>query len=336
MSTHARPIILGAAALTTAAAAIAATSLAPVTASAEPGTATVCGETASVVAQQKREIADLSVVIWMHGDHGMDAADNINYVGDLRYAIANDKILEDYDFNNLADGLNIKAEAAAIGLRSPPLLHADKMAWQRAMFARMNRITLESLRVPEDDLHDRYERLVHQLAFREQRLADLHCDALPTTATSSANGALRLAKSERLQQDRRQNYNAIVYQEYKYSDNSAELIIQNDPPDRRQVRWTFDGVPGSLNPGDEVRITITGQFNLQPPGSEMGANYSAGVRVQGLDQVSAQNAYLYQGKSGDGLFVYRVPAEATKVVIEIGADNGLGIFQRNCYGACLP
>jgi hypothetical protein len=303
---------------------------------AEPGTATTCEETARVAAQMKREIADLSAVIWMHGDHGMDAVDNINYLRELQEANGADRVLEDYDFNNLADGLNIRSDAASIGLRSTPLLHSDKMAWQEAMLARMSRISLESMRVPEDELHDRYETLVHQLGFREQRLGDLHCDALPITATSSANGALRLATSERLQQDRRQNYNAIVYQEYKYSDNSAELIVQNDPPDRRQVRWTFDGVPGSLNPGDQVRISITGQFNLQPPGSEMGANYSAGVRVQGLDQISAQNAYLYQGKSADGLFVYRVPANATKVVIEIGADNGLGIFQRNCYGVCTP
>jgi hypothetical protein len=317
-------------------AAIVAMAFAPGPVSAQPSTAIVCNETAGVVAQQKREMADLGVLIWTHDDHGENGVDNSEYVDELQAAIGSDRILDDYDFGKLADGLNLRADAAALGLRPSPILHSDKMAWQLAMLAKLRRVILEASRLEDEELHDRYETLFHQLKIREQRLADLHCDTLPTTATSSANGALRLAKSERLQQDRKQNYNAIVYQEYKYSDNSAELIVQNDPPDRRQVRWTFDGVPGSLNPGDEVRITITGQFNLQPPGSEMGANYSAGVRVQGLNQVSAQNAYLYQGKSSDGLFVYTVPADAKKVVIEIGADNGLGIFQRNCYGACVP
>lgn len=311
---------------------------------AEPNTAQVCRETANVLSGLYRQRDELEAMIWTGGTHGSHmtwvgdrfelegTTDNTDWVNQLRNAIAQNKIIADFD--EIAKGLRMDRDAPSQGLRPSPRLHADRMAWQKAMLAKYKRLSVEGSRFSVDELDQRHDRLSQQIELRERRQDDLHCSNLPTTATASANGALPLAKSERLQQDRKQNYNAIVYSEYKYSDNSAEMIVQNDPPDRRQVRWTFDGIPGSLNPGDEVKITITGQINLQPPGSEMGANYSAGVRVEGLTQVSAQNAYAYQGKFGDGLFQYTVPANAKKVVIEIGADNGIGTFQRYCYGAC--
>ncbi len=321
----------------------AAASFAAAPALAEATTAEVCRETATVLKTLRRQKDDLDVMRWTGSFHGtsinamgedVDVLDNTDWINQLRNAIADDRIVDDFD--EIAEGLMMAKDAPKQGLNPSPTQHADKMAWQKAMLVKFKRISGEASRIATDEMELRYDRVFQQIELREKRLADLHCGKLPTTATASANGALPLAKSERLQQDRKQSYNAVVYQEYKYTDNSAELIVQNDPPDRRQVRWTFDGIPGSLNPHDEVKITITGQINLQPPGSEMGANYSAGVRVEGLTQVSAQNAYAYQGKFGDGLFKYTVPANAKKVVIEIGADNGLGVFQRYCYGACTP
>lgn len=310
---------------------------------AEPGTAEVCRETSKVLKDLRHQKDDLDVMLWTGSVHGLavnergeetDTPDNTDWINALRIAIAKDEIVDDFD--EIANGLMMAKDARSQGLNPSPTQRADKLAWQRAMLAKFKRVSVEASRITQDEMDLRYDRVSQQIELREKRLSDLHCGNLPTAATASANGALPLAKSERLQQDRKQNYNAVVYQEYKYSDNSAELIVQNDPPDRRQVKWTFDGIPGSLNPGDAVKIAITGQINLQPPGSEMGANYSAGVRVEGLTQVSAQNAYAYQGKFGDGLFQYTVPANAKKIVIEIGADNGLGVFQRYCYGACTP
>lgn len=316
---------------------------APFAAFAEPGTAEICRETAKVLKDLRHQKDDLDVMFWTGSVHGLgvdargeptEDTDNTEWLHALRDAIAKNEIVDDFD--QIAEGLKMAQDAPHQGLHPKPAQHADKMAWQKAMLAKFKRVSFEASRLTHDELELRYDRVLQQIELREKRLSDLHCGSLPTTATASANGALPLAKSERLQQDRRQNYNSVVYQEYKYSDNSAELIVQNDPPDRRQVKWTFDGIPGALNPGDTVKIAITGQINLQPPGSEMGANYSAGVRAEGLTQVSAQNAYAYQGKFGDGLFQYTVPAHAKKVVIEIGADNGLGVFQRYCYGACTP
>ncbi len=301
-------------------------------------TAQVCSETATVLADLKAQRAEVDAMRWtgsihhgavidLPGGHkDLEEVDNTDWVNELRLAIEGNRVVG--DFTQISEGLNMAAEAPSLGLPWPPNEPADKLVWQRAMLAKFTRLSGEASRMSHDELSLRWERLQNQIELREQRLADLSCGNLPTTATSSANAALPLARSERLQQDRRQSYNAVIYQEYRYSDNSAELIVQNDPPDRRQVRWTFDGIPGSLNPGDQVTIAIAGQFNFQPPGSEMGANYSAGVRVEGLDQGSAQNAYAYQGQTGQGLFKYTVPMNATKVVIEIGADNGLGVFQR--------
>jgi hypothetical protein len=60
------------------------------------------------------------------------------------------------------------------------------------------------------------------------------------------------------------------------------------------------------------------------------------VRTKGLTAVKEENAYFYQGASRVGTYTYRVPANAKKVVIALGADNNIGVFTVYCYGDCQP
>ena len=121
---------------------------------------------------------------------------------------------------------------------------------------------------------------------------------------------------------------------YTYGENWAEKIFIGDPPDRRRIRWTWEGVPGSLNPGDEFTITINGDLDFKPAGAERGANNSAFVGAEGLVAIKEENAYFYQGASRIGTYKYQVPRGAKKVVITLSADNNQGHFVRHCYGQC--
>lgn len=139
-------------------------------------------------------------------------------------------------------------------------------------------------------------------------------------------GSLRLVGPEVLGRSRKESYNAIVYMEWAYSPTSVILTDVGDPPNRRVLRWDFSGMPASLSPGQEFTITITGSLQMEPVGRDMDPPASAGVRVEGLDIVSQQHAYISMKNRRDGKYVFRVPAGATSAKIEIGADYGGGTF----------
>ena len=109
-------------------------------------------------------------------------------------------------------------------------------------------------------------------------------------------------------------------------------MIVGDPPDRRDVKWTFSPGPPAITPGREFTITITGSANYEPPAWKGGLNYSAGVRGVGLDVVAAQNAYFYMGKEGTGKFTFKLKEGAKSARVEFWADNSAGTFALYIYG----
>lgn len=319
-----------------------AASFAAVVALAQPNTAQVCDQTVEVFVQIEREIEDIKALQWVRETHEVQSGanyfsevDNADYVGVLTAAIAANKIIDTDVFTAIATALTMDRDAASQGL-SPPVLFRDKMAYQRAMLVKLRRLLFESTKQNPRDTALQLERLEAQKAIREQRIADLNCLDLPSTATASDAGAMALTKTKLV--ENRVNgdcarFNCTVYE---YGDDQAAYLIVGDPPDRRQVNWRWEGMPGSLDPGQEFIIKVTGKLDFKPVGSERGANYSAGLRHAGLTVVKEQNAYFYQGAQGDGEYSFQVPLDAKKVEFSLSADNGIATFIRYCYGACTP
>lgn len=166
-----------------------------------------------------------------------------------------------------------------------------------------------------------------QISNHRTNLIALGCDG----KTSGGAGSLKLVGGpEILGKSRKEAYNSVVYSEYSYSNNSATLTIQGDPPDRRVIKWQFGGIPGSLTPGDSITITITGSLEINK-GGDIQPWPSAGVRVTGLTLASGENAYVSVNQKRDGKYVFKVPLNAKLCTIEIGADWGLGTFARYRY-----
>lgn len=165
-----------------------------------------------------------------------------------------------------------------------------------------------------------------QMSKHRTNLIALGCDR----KLSPGGGSLKLVGPELLGKSRKESYNAVVYTEYEYSNNSATLTIQGDPPDRKMIKWQFEGIPASLSPGDSVEITITGSLQINK-GGDIQPWPSAGVRATGLTLISGENAYVSVKQNRDGKYVFKVPANTKSCTIEIGADWGLGTFARYRY-----
>jgi hypothetical protein len=58
----------------------------------------------------------------------------------------------------------------------------------------------------------------------------------------------------------------------------------------------------------------------------------AGVRALGLTQVKGQNASANTGERQPGLYVFRVPPNATGATIMFAADYNIGTFAAYYYG----
>ena len=143
-------------------------------------------------------------------------------------------------------------------------------------------------------------------------------------------GSLRQISPEILGKNRKDSYNSVIYTEYTYTATTAMITIQNDPPDKKVIKWEFSGIPGSLIPGDSITITISGSLEIHTPG-EFSAPPSAGIRTTGLTIISAQNAYVAVNSKREGKYVIKVPKDAKSCSIELGADFGLGTFARYRY-----
>lgn len=95
------------------------------------------------------------------------------------------------------------------------------------------------------------------------------------------------------------------------------------------IQWNFSGAPGSLNPGQEFTITISGSVTR---GARFGESPTATVFTQGLEVVKAEPAVMntdvpFRG----GKYVFRVPADAAKVTISFQADYNIGTFATYRY-----
>jgi hypothetical protein len=119
---------------------------------------------------------------------------------------------------------------------------------------------------------------------------------------------------------------------YTFGTNGVNVLLVGDPPDRRQWSWNFSGtIPGTLKPGDEITITITGNLNITPPNARDFFNNSAKVWAEGLTVVTAENGYFYGGQYHNGLFKFKVPPYAQSAKIGFTSD-GTGTFTVFIYG----
>ncbi|HEY5721730.1 MAG TPA: hypothetical protein VIT45_05360 [Allosphingosinicella sp.] len=319
-----------------------------------PNSAVVCAETKNLLPSLEARERDAYLLRWAVDDNYHDPV--FASVG-LRDAIAAKKVADDFDRIAELFGMDPDSMSKAQKLAAQPGLRRQIIALAARVRAMTGR-ELNSFINPEDsydpaqallesedddmpavppavqrkeqEIEQNYLQAYNQAELRRQRLKDLNCDALPTSAVASDNGSLGRV-STRLKQDW-----GPPEHHYSYGDDWAEMIFIGDPPDRRRVRWTWSGVPGSLNPGDEFTINIAGRLDFKPPGSERGANVSAFVSGEGLIPIREENAYFYQGASRAGTYKYQVPRDAKKVVILLSADNNLGHFMRYCYGQCSP
>ena len=283
------------------------------TASAQ-NTARACLENSEIKEQYRNELLELQPVLWAK-TYSSEAA---SYLGELNRGIANGFVIANLDY--LSRELK----------RPAPTSPKERLAFQLTLRPVLVRAIQQARAIDDvNDLELQAGRLEQQFNLRVQREKDLNCGNLAAAGASSPAGSLQRADTKLLGKDRSgQGY------EYRYTETSAVYLIIGDPPDRREVKWEFKGIPASLTPKDEFTITVTGKLNMQPPGAERGANYSAGVRTEGLTAIKEENAYFYQGASRTGTYTYRVPEGAKKVVIAIGADNNIGVFAVYCYGEC--
>jgi hypothetical protein len=137
------------------------------------------------------------------------------------------------------------------------------------------------------------------------------------------------------------DHSACCGGEYDYT-FSATTATRRDimPPaegGNLTLEWTFNGVPtGSLTPGQEITIRISGSFttalaprDLQPPATAIVRVY--GLGLNGEKQFQQQNAYINKAQKRDGLYVFTVPMNATSITIELNADYGIGTFAKYRY-----
>lgn len=161
-----------------------------------------------------------------------------------------------------------------------------------------------------------------EIAEWKAKFKELNCDGVA--------GSLHQVAPEILGKSRRESFNPAWYTEYAYTATTAIITIQNDPPDKRVIKWEFSGVPTSLIPDSTYTITISGSLEIHTPG-ELSTYPSAGIRITGLTMVSAQNAYVAVNTKREGKYVIKVPKDAKSCSIELGADYGLGTFARYRY-----
>jgi hypothetical protein len=319
-----------------------------------PNTAQVCAETKAVLVQLERDEDAAHLLRWAIDDNYHDS---FFAIAALRDAAKEGRVTAEFDAIAMLFGMDPANMSQAQKLAAQPGLRAQVTALANRARALTGRPSdpfndpdaydpasalfddpdepappvEPAVRARERQIEDTWQQAAYQADLRRQRLKDLSCDSLPTGSNMSTTGTL-----QRVTTKLKEN-NGPPDQRYTYGDNWAELLIVGDPPDRRRVRWTFNGVPGSLSPRDEFTITVTGEIDFKPDGAEKrGANNSAGVRQEGLTAIREDNAYFYQGARREGTYIYRVPDGAKKIVIELGADNNQGTFIRHCYGDCAP
>lgn len=123
--------------------------------------------------------------------------------------------------------------------------------------------------------------------------------------------------------------------EYIYS---AATAIRRDsfPPSEGgdlTLKWDFIGVPnGALTPGQTIRIDVKGTLTTSLPNRDLEPPSTGSVRADGLEVIQQQHGYVNKANKRDGLYIFKVPLNATSVTIEIGADYGIGTFAVYRYG----
>ncbi|MEA2205109.1 MAG: hypothetical protein QOE77_1885 [Blastocatellia bacterium] len=137
------------------------------------------------------------------------------------------------------------------------------------------------------------------------------------------------------------DHSACCGGEYDYSFSPTTATRRDIMPPAEggnlTLEWTFNGVPGgSLTPGQEVTIGISGTFttalaprDLQPPASASVRVY--GLGLSGEKEFQQQNAYISKTQKRDGLYVFKVPMNATSITIELNADYGISTFAKYRY-----
>ena len=123
--------------------------------------------------------------------------------------------------------------------------------------------------------------------------------------------------------------------EYIYSATTA--IRRDDfPPSEGGVltlKWDFIGVPnGPLTPDQTIRIEVKGSLTTSLPNRDLEPPSTGAVRAEGLEVIQQQHGYVNKADKRDGLYIFKVPLNATSVTIEIGADYGIGTFAVYRYG----
>ena len=112
---------------------------------------------------------------------------------------------------------------------------------------------------------------------------------------------------------------------WKYSYSASGGRITYAAADGQiNVSSDFAGVPGSLTPGTEFTVTVSGNHSSSPPTAGANVNVTASVEASGLETVSAQSANFKAGGVRPGKYVFRVPSNATSVTLTLHGDFGLG------------
>jgi hypothetical protein len=158
-------------------------------------------------------------------------------------------------------------------------------------------------------------------------------DSRPTAAASSS-GSLQMANP--WVKDARADECCGGRRDYIYGLTTGSRKDSFPPSEGGDlsITWNFAGVPnGSLTPGQEYRITVTGSFSASQPNRSLDPPASAGVSIMGdVDMIQNQNAYISREASRDGVYVFRVRPDAKSVTIELGADYGISTFARYRFG----
>ncbi|MEW6130205.1 MAG: hypothetical protein AB1757_24430 [Acidobacteriota bacterium] len=124
--------------------------------------------------------------------------------------------------------------------------------------------------------------------------------------------------------------------DYTYGLNSATLKYAYPPSEGGNVtvEWQFDGVPpGAISPGEEITITVTGNFSASLPDRDFQPPAAGGVRVEGdVEMIEQKTGYVGRNFKQIGKYIFRVRPNAKWVSIGLGADYGLGTFVVYRYG----
>lgn len=154
----------------------------------------------------------------------------------------------------------------------------------------------------------------------------------PATRDADRPGSLKLVATEIQKNTADSNpYEGRVIT-YTRGATSASMQTRYDDPrnlSNALIRWNFSGAPGSLSPGQEFTITISGSVTR---GAPFGAPPTAQVSSQGLEIVKAEPAVANtDAPFRGGTYVFRVPADASKVTISFRADYNIGTFATYRY-----